>query len=77
MKIHALYSVKKPKKSKIIENEKEREREREAIRAVLVLQKLPFISFDNTYHITHLNVYKFVMKTSFSEKYTPMEREGQ
>ena len=61
--------------------ERERAREieslREAIRAVLVLQKLPFISFDNTYHITHLNVYKFVMKTSFSEKYTPMEREGQ
>ena len=28
MKIHALYSVKKPKKSKIIENEKEREGER-------------------------------------------------
>ena len=41
MKIHALYWVKNPKKSKIIENERERERERESerepIRAVLVL----------------------------------------
>ena len=57
--------------------ERERERERESIRAVLVLQKLPFISFDNTYRITHLNVYKFVMKTSLREKYTPIERVGQ